>query len=74
VHTLERFRECFYRPIVSSTENYERWSRNGGNDTAARANDVWKKKLEEYEEPEMEPDLKAELKAYVDRRRTELGD
>ncbi len=74
VHTLERFRECFYRPIVSSTENYERWSRNGGNDTAARANDVWKKKLEEYEEPVMDTDLMAELKAYVDRRRTELGD
>jgi len=74
VHTLERFRECFYRPLVSSTENYERWNRNGGNDTAARANDVWKKTLEEYEEPPMDEGLKEELKAYVDRRRTELGD
>jgi trimethylamine--corrinoid protein Co-methyltransferase len=73
-HTLERFRECFYRPLVSSTENYERWSRNGGNDTATRASAIWKQMLEEYEEPPMEPDLKAELKAYVDRRRTELGD
>jgi trimethylamine---corrinoid protein Co-methyltransferase len=74
VHTLERFRECFYRPLVSSTENYERWNRNGGNDTAARASDVWKKTLEEYEKPPIEDDLEAELKAYVDRRRTELGD
>jgi trimethylamine--corrinoid protein Co-methyltransferase len=73
-HTLERFRECFYRPLVSSTENYERWSRNGGNDTATRASAIWKQMLEEYEEPPMEPDLKAELKAFVDRRRTELGD
>jgi trimethylamine--corrinoid protein Co-methyltransferase len=73
-HTLERFRECFYRPLVSSTENYERWNRNGGNDTAARASEIWKKTLEEYEEPPMEDDLKAELKAYVDRRRIELGD
>jgi trimethylamine---corrinoid protein Co-methyltransferase len=73
-HTLERFRECFYRPLVSSTENYERWSRNGGNDTATRASAIWKRMLEEYEEPPMEPDLQAELKAYVDRRRTELGD
>ena len=73
-HTLERFRECFYRPLVSSTENYERWSRNGGNDTAARASAIWKQMLEDYEEPPMEPDLKAELEAYVDRRRTELGD
>jgi trimethylamine--corrinoid protein Co-methyltransferase len=74
VHTLERFRECFYRPLVSSTENYERWNRNGGRDTATRANEIWKKTLEEYEEPPMDSDLKAELKAYVDRRRTELGD
>ena len=54
VHTLERFRECFYRPLVSSTENYERWDRNGGHDTAARANEIWKKTLEEYEEPAMD--------------------
>jgi len=74
VHTLERFRECFYRPIVSSTENYERWARNGGNDTATRASEVWKKKLEEYEQPEMDTAVHDELKAYVDRRRTELGD
>jgi trimethylamine---corrinoid protein Co-methyltransferase len=73
-HTLERFRECFYRPLLSSTENYERWKRNGGNDAAARASDIWRKTLEEYEEPELDADLKAELKAYVDRRRTELGD
>jgi trimethylamine--corrinoid protein Co-methyltransferase len=73
-HTLERFRECFYRPLVSSTENYERWNRNGGCDTATRATDIWKKTLEEYEKPPIDAELEAELKAYVDRRRTELGD
>ena len=74
VHTLERFRTCFYRPILSSTDNYQRWERNGGLDTAARANELWKKTLEEYEEPEMDPSLQQALKDYVDRRRTELGD
>jgi len=74
VHTLERFRECFYRPLLSSTENYERWNRKGGRDAATRANEVWKHKLEEYEQPAMEPELEQELRAYVDRRRTELGD
>jgi trimethylamine--corrinoid protein Co-methyltransferase len=73
-HTLERFRECFYRPLLSSTENYERWNRNGGKDSAARASEIVDKTLEEYEEPELDGDLKEELKAYVDRRRTELGD
>jgi len=73
-HTLERFRECFYRPLLSSTENYERWSRNGGNDAAARASDIWHRTIEEYEQPAMDPGLQEELKAFVDRRRTELGD
>jgi trimethylamine---corrinoid protein Co-methyltransferase len=74
VHTLERFRECFYRPLLSSTENYERWNRKGGLDAAARATDVWKKTLEEYEQPPLEDDLRAQLEEYVNRRRTELGD
>ena len=74
VHTLERFRECFYRPILSSTENYERWKKKGGNDAAARATEIWRKTLEEYEQPPMDEGLRDELKAYVDRRRTELGD
>ena len=29
MHTLERFRECFYRPAIASTENFERWKRTG---------------------------------------------
>jgi trimethylamine--corrinoid protein Co-methyltransferase len=74
VHTLERFRECFYRPLVSSTENFERWNRLGARDTATRAGEIWRKTLEEYEEPAMDDGLKEELKAYVDRRRIELGD
>jgi trimethylamine--corrinoid protein Co-methyltransferase len=73
-HTLERFRECFYRPLLSSTENFERWQRNGGRDATARAGEIWRKTLEEYEQPPLDDGIRAELKEYVDRRRTELGD
>jgi trimethylamine---corrinoid protein Co-methyltransferase len=73
-HTLERFRTCFYRPILSSTENYERWNRGGGKDAASRANEIWKKTLEEYEEPPIDEAVKQELEEYVTRRRAELGD
>ena len=73
-HTLERFRECFYRPLVSSTENFERWKKNGAHDTAARASEIWHKTLDEYEKPAIDDGLEAELKSFVDRRRKELGD
>src|SRR3954471_985111 len=66
-HTLERFRECFYRPLLSSTENYERWTRKGGRDAAARASDIVRTTLEEYEQPPLDEGLRAELQAYVDR-------
>jgi trimethylamine--corrinoid protein Co-methyltransferase len=73
-HTLERFRECFYRPLLSSTENFERWQRNGGLDATARAGNIWRRTLEEYEQPAMDEAIRAELAEYVDRRRIELGD
>jgi trimethylamine--corrinoid protein Co-methyltransferase len=73
-HTLGRFRDCFYRPLLSSTENYERWTRNGGLDTADRAALLWRGALERYEPPALATDVADELNAYVDRRRRELGD
>src|SRR4029453_11362220 len=46
-HTMERFRTCFYRPMLSSSENYERWMRNGGRDANDRAAEIYRKKLDE---------------------------
>jgi trimethylamine--corrinoid protein Co-methyltransferase len=73
-HTMERFRTCFYRPFLSSSDNYERWMRGGAKDTAARASDIVAKRLAEYEQPPMDEAVRAELEDYVNRRRTELGD
>jgi trimethylamine---corrinoid protein Co-methyltransferase len=73
-HTLERFRECFYRPLLSSTENFDRWSRNGGLDAAARAEKIWRDTLDAYEEPPLDDGVRTELQEYVTRRRAELGD
>ncbi len=74
MHTMERFRECFYRPFLSSSDNFERWTRNGAKDTATRAGEIAATKIAEYEEPPMDESLKQALQEFVDRRRTELGD
>ncbi len=73
-HTMERFRDCFYRPLLSSSANYERWLKLGGKDAAARAAEIAAKRLEEYEPPPMEEAVRAELDEFVARRRAELGD
>lgn len=74
MHTMERFRTCFYRPLLSSSENYERWMRNGGNDANDRATMAYQKTLEEYEQPPLDDAVREELEDYVIRRRAELGD
>jgi trimethylamine--corrinoid protein Co-methyltransferase len=73
-HTMERFRTCFYRPFLSSSDNYDRWMRGGAKDAAARASDIWRRKLDEYSPPPLDDAIRAELEEYVTRRRTELGD
>ncbi len=73
-HTMTRFRDCFYRPLVSNSQNFERWTREGANDAAARATAIYQKKLEEYEAPALDDAIRAELAEYVTRRRGELGD
>jgi trimethylamine--corrinoid protein Co-methyltransferase len=73
-HTLERFRECFYRPLLSSSENFERWKRNGSKDAAQRAGDIWRAHLAAYEPPPLKDAIRLELEEYVTRRRAELGD
>jgi trimethylamine--corrinoid protein Co-methyltransferase len=73
-HTLERFRDCFYRPLLSSTENFERWKKMGSRDAAERAGEIWRETLESYEQPPLDDAIREELAEYVTRRRAELGD
>ncbi len=74
MHTMERFRDCFYRPFLSSSDNYDRWMRGGALDANARAGQLYKEKLESYEQPPLDDAIRAELEEYVARRRKELGD
>ena len=75
VHTLERFRDCFYRPLLSSTENFERWERKGGaRRDRARRRDLAQDARGVRAAARSTRTSGRELEEYVDRRRIELGD
>ena len=74
VHTLDRFRDCFYRPMLSSTANFERWKRDGSKDAAARASELVDRALASYVQPPIDDAVLSELDEFIERRRTELGD
>jgi trimethylamine---corrinoid protein Co-methyltransferase len=73
-HTLMHFRDCFYRPLLSSTDNFDRWTKGGGLDATARAANIWRETLERYEQPAIDDGVRDGLRDYVARRRIELGD
>jgi len=71
--TLEAYEGAFYNPIVASTQNYGAWEEAGAQDAARRAHMLYKQALDDYEQPEMDPDRAEELDAFVARRITEGG-
>lgn len=72
-HTLERYATAFYRPLLSDWQNHEAWREAGGLDATQRATRVWKKALEDYRQPALDPAIREELDAYVARRKEAIG-
>lgn len=72
-HTLARFREAFYHPVLADRLAYETWREAGSWDAAKRANQVAKQLLKTYEQPKLDTAVQEELEAYVQHRKKELS-
>ncbi|MEO0995136.1 MAG: trimethylamine methyltransferase family protein, partial [Pseudomonadota bacterium] len=72
-HTQDRYESAFYAPFLSDWRNFESWEETGSIRTPERANLIYKKILEEFEPPAMDPGIREELDSFVERRRSEGG-
>jgi trimethylamine--corrinoid protein Co-methyltransferase len=72
-HTLERYDSAFYQSMISSRQNFESWQEAGSQDVTQRANTLWKKLLQEYQKPDIDPAIEEAMKDYVDRRKSEIN-
>ena len=70
-HTMIHFKEWQYISPLFITQDYTTWKAAGAEETDARANRRWKQMLKDYEDPGIDPDIEAELLAYMDRRKAE---
>lgn len=50
-HTMARYREAFYQPLVADLSNFGSWQEAGGRNAYERATDIWQRVLEEYSPP-----------------------
>ncbi|MEW9805185.1 trimethylamine methyltransferase family protein [Mesorhizobium sp. ZMM04-5] len=72
-HTQSRYKTAFYAPIISDWRNFETWAEAGKPTALERANRVWKERLASYEQPAMDPAIREELNAFVEKRKAEGG-
>ncbi len=72
-HTLERYENAFYQPILSDWRNFETWQESGSPNAAQNANRIWKQLLSEYEEPPIDAAILEEVDAFIFRRKEEIG-
>jgi len=73
-HTQKNFERAFYRSVIADNNSFEQWEQDGSLDAAERANTIWKRMLDEYEPPPLDPAIDEELVAFIDRRKSEFED
>ncbi|MEM8796332.1 MAG: trimethylamine methyltransferase family protein [Pseudomonadota bacterium] len=67
-HTMERYRSAFYEPIIYDWSNFGTWSERGAHDTSHRAMAMWQEILEGPAAFHPDPDRKAALEDYIEKR------
>jgi trimethylamine---corrinoid protein Co-methyltransferase len=72
-HTMQRYRDAFYSPLVSDWRNYGQWFDDGAKTATERAAAVWRNTLSAFQPPAMDASVSEALAAFVARRRAEGG-
>ena len=73
-HTQANFETAFYRSTIADNNSFEQWQQEGSTDAAQRANGIWKKMLEDYQPPKLDPAIDESLVDFIRRRKSEFED
>lgn len=71
--TMAQYATAFHAPMLSNGDNYPTWVERGRQEAPARANQIWKELLAQYEAPALDPAIREALEAYAARRKSEGG-
>lgn len=50
-HTMDRFRDAFYEPLVADLTNFGTWTEHGANTSTERATGIWQRDLANFKTP-----------------------
>ena len=73
-HTMAHYETAFWDSELSDNEPFEKWEAAGSVDAATRANKLWKRRLDEYEAPELDVAKRDALEDFVARKKAGMAD
>ena len=73
-HTLANYETAYWESDLSDSMSYEQWTEAGSEDAATRANKRWKRLLDEYEAPPIDPGIDEALLDFMARKKASLPD
>jgi trimethylamine--corrinoid protein Co-methyltransferase len=73
-HTQANFESAFYRSTVADNNSFEQWELEGSQSAEQRANTLWKKMLNEYEAPAIDPATDEAVVAFMEQKKAATPD
>ena len=73
-HTMQNYETAFFMSNISDNDSVEQWQANGSLDAAQRANKLWKKMLDDYQDPTLDRTIDDSLKDYIAKTKASRDD
>lgn len=73
-HTQANFETAFYRSPLADNNSFEQWESEGSKTMEVRANEYWKKLLNEYEAPAIDPGVDEALQEFIAKKKAAVPD
>ena len=73
-HTQANFETAFYRSNIADNNSYEQWEAEGAKDASQRANGIFKRMLNDYEAPALDPAIDEALNEYIAKKKAAVPD
>lgn len=72
-HTMARYRDAFYEPLLADWSNFGTWTERGSRDADMRATELWQSVLAHATAPAVDPGRLEALDAFIAARTAEGG-
>lgn len=73
-HTRLNFMSALFRPWTADNNSFEQWQADDSKDASRRANALWKRQIERYEDPGLDPAIDEGLKDYIAKVKASMPD